>query len=188
VEVRLSPSTGFSLDTSKFTYSINYASLFAATGRCNGIDILHTQNSADTEVVIANSHKSAPLPNLELPSRNRSPSQGDVGDEALHPPDADDMVLVEAANGESEATAVTAALTPVVKGKSTLNRTRMGRFINAPGEMNRANERRSVAREVVNVSEAQILGQTFTPTSTPSLPLRHRLQHAASVPVQTTRN
>jgi hypothetical protein len=107
-----------------------------------------------------------------------------VGDEALHPPDTDDMVLVEAANGESEATAVTAALTPMVKGKSTLNRTRMGRFINAPGEVNRANERRNVAREVVNVSEAQILGQTFTP----SLPLRHRLQHAASVLVQTTRN
>ena len=136
---------------------------------------MHTQNGAGTEVVIANSHRTAPLPGLELPSRNRSPSHGDVADEALHPPDADNMVLVEAANGESEATAVTAALTPVVKGKSTLDRTRMVRINDAPGEVNRANKRRSVAREVVNVSEVQILGQTFTPTSAPLLPLRHRL-------------
>jgi len=92
-----------------------------------------------------------------------------VVDEALHPPDADGMVLVDDANGESEATAVTAVPTPLVKRKPTLDKTRMVRFINAPGEMDRANERGSVAREVVNVSEAQILGQTFTPTSTPSL-------------------
>jgi hypothetical protein len=155
-------------DTCKSTYNVTITSLFAATGSCHGTDVdsLHTQNGADTEVVIGNSRRSTPAPRLELSSRNRSPSPEDVADEALHPPDADGMVLVEAANGESEATALTAALTPLV---TTLNKTKMVRFIDAPGEVDRANERGSVARDVVNVSEAQILGQTLTPTSTPSL-------------------
>jgi hypothetical protein len=131
---------------------------------------LHPQNGADTEVVIANSHRSTPPPILELPSRNRSPSPEVVADEALHPSDADGMVLVEAANGdisESEATALTAAPTPLVKGKTTLDETRMVRY--APGEVDRASERGSVAREVLNVSEAQILGQTFTSSLDPFL-------------------
>jgi hypothetical protein len=121
-------------------------------------DSLHPQNGADTEVAmtIANSHRSTPPPILELPSRNRSPSPEVVADEALHRPDADGVVLVEAANediSESEATALT----------------RMVRSIDAPGDVNRASERGSVAREVLNVSEARILGHTFTLTFTSSL-------------------
>jgi hypothetical protein len=95
-----------------------------------------------------------------------------VADEALHPPNADGVVLVEAANGdisESEATALTAAVTPLVKGKTTLDNPKMVRFIDAPREVERANERGSVTRGVRDVSEAQLLGQTFTPTFTPSL-------------------
>jgi hypothetical protein len=124
--------------------TLTITSLFAATGRCHGTDAdsSHTQNGADTEVVIANSHRFTPPPGLGLPSRNRSPSPED---------------------------ALTAALTPLVKDKSTLDKTKMVRFIEAPGEVDRANEPGSVARHVVNVSEAQVLGQTFTPTSTPSL-------------------
>ena len=48
-------------------------------------------------------------------------------------------------------------------------KTKMVRFIDAPGEVDRANERSSVAREVLNVNEAQLLGQTFTPSLVPFL-------------------
>ena len=118
--------------------------LFAATGRCQRTDAgsSHTQNGAGTEVVIANSHRSTPPPGLVLPPRNRSPSPED---------------------------AQTAVPTPLVRGKSTLDKTRMVRFIEAPGEVDRANGPGSVARRVVNVSEAQVLRQMFTPTPTPSL-------------------
>jgi len=70
-------------------------------------------------------------------------SPDDVADEALHPLDADGVVLVEAASGdiiESEATALMAALTPLVRGKITLDKTKMVRSIDAPGEVGRVNE------------------------------------------------
>ena len=40
---------------------------------------------------------------------------------------------------------------------------RIARFLDAPGEVDHADGRGRVAREVLNVSEAQILGQTFLP-------------------------
>jgi hypothetical protein len=94
-----------------------------------------------------------------------------VADEALHP---DDVVMVDAANknkGESEATVQTAALTPLVKGKTTLDKTKTVRFIDAPGQMGRASKRRRVAtsRKVLMVSKARILEQTFTPSLGPFL-------------------
>jgi hypothetical protein len=137
----------------------------AAATEQDDADSLHPQNGA-------NSHRSTSPPILELPSQNRSPSPEDVADEALHPPDADGVVLAEAASrdiSESEATALTAAFTPLAKSKTTLDKTKMVRLIDAPGEVDRANEGGSIAREVLNVSEAQILGQTFTSTFTPSL-------------------
>lgn len=92
-----------------------------------------------------------------------------AADRAFRQLEADGVALVDAVNediSESEATALTAALTPLVKGRTMLDKAKMVRFIDAPGEVDRANERGSVASEVVNVSEVQILG---TPTFTPSL-------------------
>jgi len=109
-------------------------------------DSLLPQNGADTEVVIANLHRSTPPLSR---SRNRSPLPEDVAVEALHPPDADGVVLVEAANGdisESEATALTAALTPLVKGKTTLDETnivRVYRCARRGGSCERARQCRS---------------------------------------------
>jgi hypothetical protein len=100
-----------------------------------------------TEVVIPNSYRPTPPPILELPSRNRSPLFEDVVDEALHIP-SDGVVLVETADRdikESEAT-LTVKLTPLVKDKTTLDKTRMVRFIDAPGEVDRANEAVSLVR------------------------------------------
>ena len=55
--------------------TLTITSLYVAAGRSNGTGAnnSHTQNGADTEAVIANSHRSTPPPNLELPSQNRSP-------------------------------------------------------------------------------------------------------------------
>ena len=52
----------------------------------------------------------------------------------------------------------------MVKGKTKLDMTKVVRFIDAPGEVDRADERGYVAREVPYVSKAQIPGQTFTPS------------------------
>ena len=101
--------------------------------------------------------------------------------------------LVSPANGdisESEATVQTAAPTPMVKGKTTLDKTKVVRFIDTPVEVDCASERSSDACEVLNVSEAQILGANVH-TITGPLPLRHQLQHTASpknVPVRTAQN
>ena len=89
-----------------------------------------------------------------------------MADEALHPPDADGVALVEASNGdisESEVIPPTAALTPRAKGKKLLDKMKMVRSANVPGEVNRVRERGRVARKVLNVSKAHILGQMFTP-------------------------
>lgn len=133
---------------------------------------MHPQNGADSEVVIANSHRSTSPTSLEQPLQNRSLSPEDVADETLDPPDADGVVLVEDSNGdisESEAIAPRAALTPRVKGKKTLYKAKLARSVHAPGELNRVHERGRVARRVLNVSKVQILGQVFTPLLGPIL-------------------
>ena len=55
-----------------------------------------------------------------------------------------------------------AALAPLVKGKMTLDKTKIVRFIDVPGKVDYVDERVRVACEVLYVSEVQILGQTFT--------------------------
>jgi hypothetical protein len=75
------------------------------------------------------------------------------------------VALVEAvANGgisESEATAWTAALLPLVKGKATLDKEKMAQTSDALREVERANVRGSFAREVLKVSNALKPGQIF---------------------------
>jgi len=70
------------------------------------------------------------------------------------PPDTDSVALVEAANesmSESEAAAWTAALLPLVKGKTTMDEARMAQTSDVLGEVERANQRGSFAVEVLKV-------------------------------------
>jgi hypothetical protein len=115
-------------------------------------------------VVIPNSHRSTPRI-LEPPSRRRSPKDA-AADEDFGPPlEADGVALVDttanARISESEAAAWTAALLPLVKGKIMLDKTRIARTSDALGEVERANQRGSFAREVLKVSKVLKLGQTF---------------------------
>jgi len=77
------------------------------------------------------------------------------------------MALVDAANvsiSESEAASAcawTAALLPQVKGKTKFDKMKIARTSDALGEVERANERGSFAREALKVSKALTLGQMF---------------------------
>jgi hypothetical protein len=108
-------------------------------------------------IVIPNSHRSTPRI-LEPPSRRRSPKDA-AADEAFCPPlEADGVVLVDttanARISESEAAAWAAALLPLVKGKIMLDKTKVAQTSDALGEVERANQRGSFAREVLKVSKA----------------------------------
>jgi hypothetical protein len=88
-----------------------------------------------------------------------------VADEAFTPPlEADGMVSVDAANArksESEVVAWTAALLPLVKGKIMLDKAKIARISDALGEVERANQRGSFAREMLKVSKVLKFGQTL---------------------------
>jgi hypothetical protein len=76
---------------------------------------------------------------------------------ALRPPDVDSVAQVEAANlnvSKSEAAAWTAALLPLVKGKTTMDGPRMEQTSDALAEVERASQRGSITREVLKVSTA----------------------------------
>ena len=91
---------------------------------------------------------------LEPPSRRRSPSK-DTADTALRPPEGDSVALVKAANetvSESEAAAWTAAILPLVKGKTVMDGAKMEQTSDALGEVERASRRGSITREVLKVS------------------------------------
>ena len=108
-------------------------------------------------MVVPNSHRTTPRI-LEPPSRPRSPKDA-AADEALRPLDA-----ANASMSESEAAAAwTATLLPLVKGKIMLDKTKIAQTSDALGEVERANERGSFAREVLKVSKNtnQRLGQTL---------------------------
>jgi hypothetical protein len=122
--------------------------------------------------VIPNSHRSTPRI-LEPPSRRRSPKDA-AADEAFGPPlEADGVALVDSiANArisESEAAAWTAALLPLVKGKIMLDKTKIARTSDALGEVERANQRGSFAREVLKVSKVLKLRQTLSRAPTEDL-------------------
>jgi hypothetical protein len=114
-------------------------------------------------VVIPNSHRSTPRI-LEPPSRRRSPKDAAAvaADEAffhsLGPEGGADLVDAGAnariSGSESEAAAAwTAALLPLVKGKITLDKTKIAQTSDALGEVEHANKRGSFAREVLMVSK-----------------------------------
>jgi len=113
-------------------------------------------------VVIANSHG---LPHRVLePPRQPSPSSqvkssNDTAAAVPCPPPASaSLALVEAAaetrtsDGEAAALAWTAALLPLVKGKTTMDEARMAQTSDALGEVERANQRGGLARDVLRVS------------------------------------
>jgi hypothetical protein len=112
-------------------------------------------------VVIANSHRSVPHRILEPPSRRRSPK--DAADVAFRPPDAVFVASsAEAANesmSQSEAAAWTAALLPLVKGKTTMDKAKMVQISDTMGEVERANQRGSISREELKVSLALTIGR-----------------------------
>ena len=71
------------------------------------------------------------------------------------------MAQVEAANlnvSKSEAAAWTAALLPLVKGKTTMDGPRMEQTSDALAEVERASQRGSITREVLKVSTASKSG------------------------------
>ena len=74
------------------------------------------------------------------------------------PPASASLALVEAAaetrtsDGEAAALAWTAALLPLVKGKTTMDEARMAQTSDALGEVERANQRGGLARDVLRVS------------------------------------
>ena len=81
----------------------------------------------------------------------------DAPDVALLPPVDDSVALVKAANvgvSESEAAAWTAAILPLVKGKTTMDGQKMEQISDALGEVERASQRGSITREVLKVSMA----------------------------------
>lgn len=128
----------------------------AGAAKREGTDSLRFQNGGGAVVVIpTNSHRSTPRRILEPPSRRRSPKDA-VADEAFTPPlEADGMVSVDAANArksESEVVAWTAALLPLVKGKIMLDKAKIARISDALGEVERANQRGSFAREMLKES------------------------------------
>jgi len=104
-------------------------------------------------VVIVNSHGPAhrtiepPRP----PSSQRKSSNDDAADADAAPP-----ASVETPNtnvSDDEATAWTAALLPLVKGKTTIDEAKMARTSDALDEVERANQRGGgIAREVLKVS------------------------------------
>ena len=105
-------------------------------------------------VVLANSHRSVPHRILEPPSRRRSPTE-DAADAAPRPLEDDSVTLVKAANvcvSESEAAAWTAAILPLVKGKTVMDGAKMEQTSDALGEVERASQRGSITREVLKVS------------------------------------
>ena len=123
----------------------------AGAAKREAADRLCFQNGAGVIVSIPNSHRSTPRI-LEPPSRRRSPK------------DAADEALVDAANArisEGEAAAWTAALLPLVKGKTMLNKTEIAQTSNALVEVERANQRGSFAGEVLKVSKVLKLGQAL---------------------------
>ena len=80
--------------------------------------------------------------------------------------EGDGLALVDAANArisESEAAAWTAVLLPLVKGKIELDKVKIARISEVLGEVERANQRGSFAREVLKVSKVLKLklGQTL---------------------------
>jgi hypothetical protein len=116
-------------------------------------DSWRSRNGPGRVVVIANSYRSAPPRSLEPPSRRRSPK--DAADVAFRPTDANSVALDEVANesiGESEAAAWTAALLPLVKGKITVDEAKMAQSSDVLGEVERADLRGRIAREVLTVS------------------------------------
>jgi len=101
---------------------------------------------------------------LNPPSQRTSPPQDGANEVALRPPDADAEVTLAGAEavsaGESEAAAAavaaaaawTAALLPLVKGKTRLDKAKMALTSEALGEVERADERGGIAREVLKES------------------------------------
>jgi hypothetical protein len=76
-------------------------------------------------------------------------------DVAFHPPDANPVASVEAENesiSESTAAAWTAALLPLVKGKTAMDSTKVAQTSDTLGEVESANQRSRIAREVLKVS------------------------------------
>ena len=99
-------------------------------------------------VVIANSHVSARR-SIELPQPQQQSKEDAAADVAL-------MASTEAANvSENEASAWTAALLPLVKGKTKMDKAKLAQTSDALGEVERANWRGSTAREVLKVSKRQ---------------------------------
>jgi len=111
-------------------------------------------------MVIANSHgfphRMLEPPRQPSPSSQVKPSD-DTADAAPCPPASTSLALVEAAaetrisDGEVAAT-WTAALLPLVKGKTTMDEARMAQTSDALGEVERANQRGGLARDVLKVS------------------------------------
>ena len=123
----------------------------AGAAKRESADRLRFQNGAGVIVSIPNSHRSTPRI-LEPPSRRRSPK------------DAADEALVDVANArisEDEAAAWTAALLPLVKGKTMLNKAEIAQTSNALIEVERANQRGSFAGEVLKVSKVLKFGQAL---------------------------
>ena len=114
------------------------------------------------------------------PPRQPSPSSqvkssNDTADAVPCPPPASaSLALVEAAaetrmsDGEAAAAAWTAALLPLVKGKTTMDETRMAQINDALGEVERANQRGGLARDVLKVSD--LVRSPTVPTVVCALP------------------
>ncbi|KAH9995198.1 hypothetical protein BJV74DRAFT_830415 [Russula compacta] len=107
--------------------------------------------------VIANSHGSTRR-SIELPPpQQQQPNEDAAADVAL-------MASTEAANvSESEASAWTAVLLPLVKGKTKMDETKMAQTSDALGEVERANWWGVMAQEVLKVSKALSLDVWGTP-------------------------
>jgi len=119
-------------------------------------------------VVIVNSHR--PAHRMLEPPRQPSPSpqsqvkpSDDAADAVPRPPASASLALVDAAadtnmsDGEAAAAAAawTAALLPLVKGKTTMDKARIAQTSDALGEVERANQRGGLARDVLKVSSSR---------------------------------
>lgn len=123
-------------------------------------------------MVIANSYM--PAHRILEPPRQRSTSQlkssNDTADAVPRPPASASLAFVEAAPetnisvGEAAA-AWTAALLPLVKGKTTMDEARIAQTSDALGEVERANQRGGLARDVLKVS-------AFVSPTVPTVPFR----------------
>jgi hypothetical protein len=158
VRVLSFPVDGVRASTPELTKYISVLQRPAGAAKREASDSLRFQNGAGAVVVIpTNSHRSTPRRILEPPSRRRSPKGAAAADEAFVPPlEADGVALVDTVDariGESEAAAWSAALLPLVKGKIMLDKTKIARIDDALGEVERANQRASFAREVLKVSK-----------------------------------